>query len=120
MVYQKKMNSKDNKDNNDNNDFGKILIPFGPQHPALEEPESFNLLLEGERVAAASVDLGYNHRGIEKAAEKRTFIQNIYLLERICGICSHSHSTCYVQTVEDLAGIKPPRRARYLRALIGE
>ena len=104
----------------DENEFGKILIPFGPQHPALEEPESFNLLLEGERVAAVSVDLGYNHRGMEKAAEKRTFIQNIYLLERICGICSHSHSTCYVQTVEALAGVEPPVRARYLRALIGE
>ena len=114
------MDNIDNIDNNENNDFGKILIPFGPQHPALEEPESFNLLLEGERVAAASVDLGYNHRGIEKACEKRTFLQNIYLLERICGICSHSHSTCYVQTVEALAGIEPPRRARYLRALIGE
>lgn len=102
-----------NKDN-------RIMIPLGPQHPALEEPESFNLLLEGERIAAASVLLGYNHRGMEKAAESRTYVQNIYLLERICGICSHSHSTCYVQTVEALAGAEVPRRAQYLRALIGE
>ncbi len=98
----------------------KIMIPLGPQHPALEEPESFNLLLEGERVAAASVALGYNHRGMEKAAESRTYTQNIYLLERICGICSHSHSTCYVQTVEALANVEIPRRALYLRALVGE
>jgi len=118
------MNNNNNNTNinikNDNDDAGKILIPFGPQHPALEEPESFNLLLEGERVAAASVDIGYVHRGIEKATEKRTYLQNIYLLERICGICSHSHSTCYVQTVESLAGIEPPKRGKYLRALIGE
>jgi len=73
---------------------GKMVIPLGPQHPALEEPESFTLLLQGERVAAATVALGYNHRGMEKACESRTYIQNIYLLERICGICSHSHSTC--------------------------
>lgn len=99
---------------------GKIMVPLGPQHPALEEPESFNLLLEGERVAAAAVALGYNHRGMEKAAESRTYTQNIYLLERICGICSHSHSTCYVQTVEALAGVEAPKRAKYLRALIGE
>ncbi len=96
------------------------MIPLGPQHPALEEPESFNLLLDGERVAAATVLLGYNHRGMEKAAESRTYVQNIYLLERICGICSHSHSTCYVQTVETLAGVEVPRRALYLRALVGE
>ncbi len=98
----------------------KMMVPLGPQHPALEEPESFNLLLEGERVAAAAVALGYNHRGMEKAAEARTYTQNIYLLERICGICSHSHSTCYVQTVEALAGAQIPKRAQYLRALIGE
>ena len=99
---------------------GKFIVPLGPQHPALEEPESFTLLLEGERVAAATVALGYNHRGMEKAAEKRTYVQNIYLLERICGICSHSHSTCYVQTVEAIAGVEIPRRAAYLRALVGE
>jgi NADH-quinone oxidoreductase subunit D len=98
----------------------RIMIPLGPQHPALEEPESFTLLLDGERVAAATVLLGYNHRGMEKAAESRTYVQNIYLLERICGICSHSHSTCYVQTVEELAGVEVPRRALYLRAMIGE
>ncbi len=99
---------------------GKMIVPLGPQHPALEEPESFTLLLEGERVAAASVLIGYNHRGMEKAAESRTYIQNIHLLERICGICSHSHSTCYVQTVEALAGLEVPKRAQYLRALVGE
>ena len=98
----------------------KIMVPLAAQHPALEEPESFNLLLEGERVAASQVCIGYNHRGMEMAAEARTYLQNVYLLERICGICSHSHSTCYVQTVEDLAGVEVPKRAQYIRALIGE
>lgn len=98
----------------------KMMVPLGPQHPALEEPESFNLLLDGERIAAATVALGYNHRGMEKACESRTYIQDIYLLERICGICSHSHSSSYVQAVETIAGIEIPKRASYLRTLIGE
>lgn len=98
----------------------KMMVPLGPQHPALEEPESFNLLLDGEHVAAATVALGYNHRGMEKACESRTYMQDIYLLERICGICSHSHSSSYVQAVETLAGVEIPRRAKYLRTLIGE
>ncbi len=98
----------------------KMMIPLGPQHPALEEPESFSLLLDGERIAAATVALGYNHRGMEKACESRTYIQDIYLLERICGICSHSHSSSYVQAVEAIAGIEIPKRAAYLRTLIGE
>jgi NADH-quinone oxidoreductase subunit D len=99
---------------------GKFVIPVGPQHPALEEPESFILLLEGERVSAASVTLGYNHRGIEKACESRTYIQDIYLIERICGICSHAHTTCYMQAVEAIAGLEVPKRALYIRTLIGE
>jgi NADH-quinone oxidoreductase subunit D len=99
---------------------GKITVPLGPQHPALEEPESFQLLLEGESVAAATVAIGYNHRGMEKAAESRTYLQDVYLMERICGICSHSHSSCFVQTVEMLAGVEVPKRGLYLRAMIGE
>lgn len=99
---------------------GRLVIPVGPQHPALKEPASFTLYLEGERVAAANVALGYNHRGIEKACEERTYIQDIYLIERICGICSHTHSTCFIQAVEEVAGVNIPKRAAYMRSLIGE
>jgi Ni,Fe-hydrogenase III large subunit len=98
----------------------KIVIPVGPQHPALDEPESFNLMLDGERIIEAGVRLGYNHRGIEKACEGRTYTQDMYLIERICGICSHSHSTCFIQAVEEIGGIEIPKRAAYIRSLIGE
>ena len=99
---------------------GRIVIPVGPQHPALKEPASFTLYLEGEKVAAANVALGYNHRGIEKACEERTYIQDIYLIERICGICSHSHSTAFITAVEEIAGINISKRAAYIRTLIAE
>jgi NADH-quinone oxidoreductase subunit D len=57
---------------------------------------------------------------MEKAAEERTYIQDVYLLERICGICSHSHSTAFVQAVEEIAGIEIPLRAKYIRTIVGE
>jgi len=98
----------------------RIKIPIGPQHPALKEPECFQLALEGEKIYEASVRIGYNHRGMEKACEQRTYIQDIYLLERVCGICSHSHSTTFVQAVEEIAGLQVPPRAQYIRVLIGE
>ncbi len=98
----------------------KIVIPIGPQHPALKEPESFRVILEGEKIVGVSLRLGYNHRGIEKACEERTYIQDLYLIERVCGICSHSHSTCFIQAVEEIAGVEVPKRALYLRTLIGE
>jgi membrane-bound hydrogenase subunit alpha len=98
----------------------RVQVPIGPQHPALKEPESFLLTLEGEIIRDAGVRLGYNHRGIEKAAEERSYIQDIYLVERVCGICSHSHSTCFIQAVEEVAGLEVPKRAQYIRTIIAE
>jgi NADH-quinone oxidoreductase subunit D len=98
----------------------KVVIPIGPQHPALKEPESFSVTLSGEKIMKFSARLGYNHRGIEKACEERTYIQDVYLTERICGICSHSHSTCFTQAVEEIAKVDVPKRALYIRTLVGE
>ena len=98
----------------------RIVVPIGPQHPALKEPACFTITLEGEKVVQAQVGIGYNHRGIEKACEERTYIQDLYILERICGICSHSHSTCFLQGVEELAGVEISRRAKYIRLIMGE
>ena len=98
----------------------EFRIPIGPQHPALKEPVSFSLALRGEKIMGVDVRLGYNHRGIEKACEERTYVQDVYLIERICGICSHTHSTCFVQAVEEIAGLEVPKRALYIRTLIGE
>jgi len=98
----------------------KFQIPIGPQHPALKEPISLRMTVEGEVIKDADIRLGYNHRGLEKLAEEKTWIQNIYLTERICGICSHSHATCYVQGVEKLMEIEPPKRGAYIRYLVSE
>jgi membrane-bound hydrogenase subunit alpha len=97
-----------------------IKVTMGPQHPALKEPESFDIILEGERIIDAVIKLGYNHRGIEKACEGRTYTQALYLAERICGICSHSHSTAFIHAVEEIAGVEVPLRAQYIRGIIAE
>jgi NADH-quinone oxidoreductase subunit D len=98
----------------------KFNIPIGPQHPALKEPISLRMTVEGEVIRDVDIRLGYNHRGLEKLAEERSFIQDIYLTERICGICSHSHATCFVQGVEKLIEIEPPKRGAYIRYLVSE
>lgn len=98
----------------------KFIVPIGPQHPALKEPGHFEFTVDGEIVTGASVRLGYVHRGIEKGAEDRTWTQNIYLLERICGICSHIHATAYVLGVEKLAGVSAPPRAQAIRTITAE
>ncbi len=98
----------------------QITIPIGPQHPSLKEPGCFTITLEGEKVVNAVVGVGYNHRGLEKACEARSYIQDLYIIERVCGICSHTHSTAFCQAVEELAGVSIPRRAAYIRVIMAE
>ncbi len=98
----------------------RFVVPIGPQHPALKEPGHFEFTVDGETVTAASARLGYVHRGIEKAAEERSWVQNLYLMERICGICSHIHATAYALGVERLAGVTAPPRAQAIRELVAE
>ena len=95
-------------------------IPIGPYHPALEEPVHAKLYTDGEVISDAEVFVGYNHRGIEKLATERNFIQTIVLVERVCGICSHSHALTYGMAVEKIAGLEVPRRGQYIRAIIEE
>ena len=96
------------------------LVPIGPFHPLLEEPEFFKFYVDGETVVDAEVRIGYNHRGIEKMAEGKTYEQAIFLVERICGICSTSHPFAFVQAAEDVSGISVPERAQYIRSIIGD
>jgi len=98
----------------------EFIIPVGPQHPALKEPENFMLTVDGEYVVDVRARIGYNHRGIEKAMEDRTYIQNLYIVERVCGICSDSHMTCYVQCVEEAMDLEIPERAEYIRVIVAE
>jgi ech hydrogenase subunit E len=98
----------------------KFIIPIGPQHPALKEPAHFEFTVDGETVTSASVRFGYVHRGIEKGTENRNWAQAMYLLERICGICSHAHSTAYAIGVEKLAGVAAPPRAQAIRQILLE
>ncbi len=98
----------------------RFTISIGPQHPALKEPGSFQFTVDGEIVTKAYVRLGYAHRGIEKATEQRNYTQDLYLLERICGICSHIHATAYCLAVEKLANVEAPPRAQAIRVLVAE
>jgi len=101
-------------------DYTRLRIPFGPVHPALKEPISLKVTVRKEEILDVDIRLGHVHRGIEALAENRNLVQTLYLVERICGICSHSHTTCFTQALEEIGGIKPSERALYLRTLIFE
>jgi NADH-quinone oxidoreductase subunit D len=98
----------------------KRIVPIGPYHPLQEEPEFFKLIVEGEKVTGLEINIGYNHRGHEFIAQKLTWDQIPFLVERICGICSNSHPYACVLAIEDAVHIEVPPRAQYIRTIIGE
>jgi len=98
----------------------RTIVPIGPYHPLQEEPEFFTLTVEGETVVDIDLKLGYNHRGIEKLSEGKVYDQAIFVVERVCGICSTSHPFAYTQALEDLASVEAPPRARFIRTIIAE
>jgi len=97
-----------------------VRIPVGPYHPALHEPEYFELYVRGEKVVDAKYVGFMVHRGIEKLAESMKYDQVPFLAERICGICGFVHSTSYVQAVEDALEIEVPERAHFIRSIVLE
>lgn len=98
----------------------KPVLAVGPFHPLQEEMEFYQLTLDGEIVTDVDVRLSYNHRGMERISEGMQFDQVPFLVSRICGICSASHPLAYVQAVEEIAGVTPPDRARFVRTIINE
>jgi len=95
-------------------------IPLGPYHPALEEPIKFTVSCTGEVIESTEIEVGYVLRSIELLAQRRNYVQNVVLTERVCGICSGIHSTTFCMAAEALAGIQVPDRARYLRVIMAE
>ena len=99
---------------------GKTIIPIGPYHPLLEEPEFFTLTVDGETVVDIDMRMGYNHRGIEKLSEGLVFDNSTFVVERICGICSTSHPWAFTRAVEDIFPMEVSMRAKYIRTIIAE
>ncbi len=95
----------------------RTIIPFGPQHPVLPEPIHLDLVVEDETVVEAIPSIGFVHRGLEKLVDKREYTEMVYVIERVCGICSFGHGWGYCHTVEGLMGIEVPERAEFLRTI---
>jgi Ni,Fe-hydrogenase III large subunit/Ni,Fe-hydrogenase III component G len=100
---------------------GTTVVPFGPFHPTLDEPEHFRLFVEGEVIRGCEYRGFMVHRGIEKLADSvMTYNEIPMLAERVCGICGCVHSVAYAQAVEQAAGITPTVRAEFIRTIMLE
>jgi Ni,Fe-hydrogenase III large subunit len=95
-------------------------LPFGPQQPRTAGAAPIQTQ-DGRRTdCGGHPAIGYVHRGLERLIQVRDFSQMVYVVERVCGICSVMHAQTYCQGIEELMGIQVPDRARYLRVVWAE
>lgn len=96
-----------------------MTLNVGPQHPGSGHMRLI-IKVDGDYIVSCDPDPGYVHRGEEKMAEYRNYIQNIPHLERpvIHDSCNILYPYCLA--VEDLLGLEVPERAKYIRVIASE
>ena len=92
-------------------------VAVGPVHAGVIEPGHFRFQCHGEHVFTLEIELGFQHRGVERrlvgGPDKRT----LHYMETLSGDTTIGHATAYAQAVEALAGTEAPLRAQALRSV---
>nr|WP_218645061.1 MULTISPECIES: NADH-quinone oxidoreductase subunit D [unclassified Aquitalea] len=93
---------------------------FGPQHPAAHGVLRLVLELDGEVIQRADPHIGLLHRGTEKLAESKTFIQSLPYMDRLDYVSMMCNEHAYCLAIEKLLQIEVPLRAQYIRVMFAE
>jgi len=95
-------------------------LNFGPQHPAAHGVLRLVLELDGEVIERADPHIGLLHRGTEKLAEHKTFVQAMPYMDRLDYVSMMCNEHGYVLAVEKLLQLEVPLRAQYIRVMFDE
>ena len=97
-----------------------MQINIGPQHPSTHGVLRMIADLNGETILNITPVIGYLHRGMEKMAESRSYLQYLPVVDRIDYLAGFFCSHAYLSAVENLLNIDIPIKAKYIRTLTME
>ncbi|MCT7634229.1 NADH-quinone oxidoreductase subunit D [Aliarcobacter butzleri] len=97
-----------------------MLLNVGPSHPASHGTIRNFVAMEGETITACVTEIGYLHRGFEKACEHHTYSQIIPYTDRLNYCSAILNNIGYSKAVEEMLGIDITPRAKMIRVIIGE
>ena len=101
-------------------DLKNYTMNFGPQHPAAHGVLRLILELDGEIIKKADPHIGLLHRGTEKLAESRIYLQSLPYMDRLDYVSMMCNEHAYVLAIENILGIEVPTRAQYIRVMFDE
>ncbi|MCP3978173.1 MAG: NADH dehydrogenase (quinone) subunit D [bacterium] len=97
-----------------------VTVNMGPSHPATHGVLRLVLKLEGETVEKCVPHLGYLHRGMEKIAENRTYLQFIPYTDRMDYLSPLAANMGFALAVESLLDVEVPARCAMIRVICCE
>lgn len=92
-------------------------VAVGPVHAGIIEPGHFRFQCHGETVYHLEIQLGYQHRGIERALQGGPSRRTLHYAETAAGDTTIGHATACCQAMEAALGLEVPVRAQVLRAV---
>lgn len=95
-------------------------LNLGPQHPSTHGVLRLILELDGEKIISCEPDVGYLHRGMEKMAEKLSYIQYLPTVDRIDYLAGFFYSELFCRTVENALEVELSEKVKNIRILLLE
>lgn len=92
-------------------------VAVGPVHAGVIEPGHFRFQCYGENVMHLEIQLGFQHRDVERLILTSPAGLVLPLMENIAGDTAIGHATAYCTVLERLCGVTIPDRAHRLRRL---
>jgi len=90
-------------------------VAVGPVHAGIIEPGHFRFQCNGENVFHLEIELGYQHRGLERAVVDNP-ARRLFYMEAAAGDTTVAHALAYCRAVQALGDGAPGKRTEALRA----
>ena len=98
----------------------RMVVNFGPQHPATHGTLRSIIELDGESVTGMDLEIGFLHTGFEKLAENRSYNQGVTISDRMNYLSPLCNNVGFAVAVEEMMGLKATPRCAAIRVALCE